>query len=437
MHPALRLREALLLLTALLAGAIGLATIALVKQGSVTMLALRPVIVFGAAALLLHVVLSVALPHSDQVILAVAAMLTVIGLVAMQRFSWEPALGAVGRALPGRQTAWALLGLGVAGAAALTPRLLGALKHYRYLWLLGALLLVAATLLVGEDVTGTGARLWIGVGPWRFQSSELLKVLMVAFLASYLDERRELLAAAATHVGPLRLPPVPYLLPMLLVWGLSLALLVLQEDLGAAVLFFGVFLAMLYMATARSGYVWLGLVLFAVGAIAAYAVFPHVQARVANWLNPWPQAHGPGYQAVQALLAVAAGGVFGVGLGYGHPGYIPAVHTDVVFAALGEEMGLAGLLAILALYLVLVARGLHIALRVADGFQALLAAGLSIAVGLQTLLIIGGTLRVIPLTGITLPFVSYGGSSLVTNYLIIGLLLHVSTERQAQEPQTA
>jgi cell division protein FtsW len=160
------------------------------------------------------------------------------------------------------------------------------------------------------------------------------------------------------------------------------------------------------------------------------STFAHVQARVAIWLNPWADSSGSGYQTIQALLALAAGGIFGVGLGYGQPGYIPAVHTDLVFAALGEEIGLAGLLAIAMLYLVLVVRGLHIALRASDGFHALLAAGLSLALGIQTILIIGGTLRVLPLTGITLPFISYGGSSLLTNYLIIGLLLRVSMERQ-------
>ncbi len=431
MHAELRLREITLLLTALLAGAIGLATLGLVKDGAVTAAALRPLLLFAAAAVFLHVLLTVTAPGSDQTILPVAALLTALGLVAAQRFSWEPALGAVGRSLPGRQTAWALIGLLIALGTVLTPGLLRALKTYRYLWLLGGLALVGATLLVGEDVSGTGARLWIGVGSWRFQPSEVLKVLIVAYLASYLDERHELLAAASLRLGPLRLPPVPYLLPMLLVWGVSMALLVLQEDLGAALLFFTIFLALLFMATGRASYIWLGLALFALGAWAAYGAFPHIQVRIANWLNPWPEASGRGYQAVQALLAVAAGGIFGVGLGYGHPGYIPAVHTDVVLAALAEEMGLAGMLAIVGCYMVLVARGVHIALRVADGFQALLAAGLSAAIGLQALIIMGGTLRVIPLTGITLPFVSYGGSSLVTNYLIVGLLLRISMGRQA------
>jgi cell division protein FtsW len=187
---------------------------------------------------------------------------------------------------------------------------------------------------------------------------------------------------------------------------------------------------MLYMATGRASYVLLGGLLFLAGAAFACGEFVHVQGRIAVWLNPWADPAGRGYQAIQALVAISAGGVFGVGLGYGHPGYIPAVHTDLVFAALGEEIGLAGLLAVAVLYLALVVRGMHIALHAADSFHALLAAGLSLALGIQTILIIGGTLRVLPLTGITLPFISYGGSSLLTNYLIIGLLVRVSMERQ-------
>ncbi len=431
MRASLRGHELLLLICALSVGAIGLATIALVKAGSVSADSLRPLFVFAVVAFALHLLLSVVAPHSDQVIFPIAAMLTMIGLVAVQRFSWEPALGAVGQALPGRQLGWIVIGGGLTAAAVLTPGLLRALKLYRYVWLLGGLALVALTLIFGEDVTGTGTRLWIAVGPWRFQPSEVLKILMVVFLASYLDERRELLAGNTFRLGPLHLPPLPYLLPLLLMWGISLAILVLQEDLGAAVLFFAIFLAMLYMATGRASYVVLGGLLFMVGALAAYGMFGHVQARVAVWLNPWVDPAGRGYQTIQSLVAMSAGGVFGVGLGYGHPGYIPAVHTDLVFAALGEEIGLAGLLAIVGLYLVLVARGIHIALHTVDGFAALLAAGLSLALGIQALLIIGGTLRVFPLTGITLPFISYGGSSLVTNYLLIGILLRVSMERQA------
>lgn len=431
--PALRGRELLLLVTPLVLGLIGMAAIALVKVGEVTAAEVRPVLAMAVALAAAHIILSLAAPTSDQVLLPLAAMLTIIGLVAVQRFSWDPALGTLGAELPSRQIAWAVLGLSIMVVVVLWPGLLRALRVYRYLWLFGGLALVAATLVFGQGGGGVGSRLWISIGPWRFQPSEVMKVLMVAFLASYLDERRELLAASSVRLGRLRLPPLPYLLPLLFVWGLSLAVLVLQEDLGAAVLFFAIFLSMLYMATGRPSYVWFGLALFAIGAILAYVLFAHVQVRVSIWLNPWADAQGKGYQTIQGLLAIAAGGLFGVGLGYGHPGLIPAVHTDLVLAALGEETGIVVMLAIIALYAILCARGLHIALRAADGFHALLAAGLSVALGVQTVLIVGGTLRLLPLTGITLPFISYGGSSLVTNFLIIGLLLRVSMERTTDE----
>lgn len=430
-RPVLRGRELVLLCTALLAGAIGLACVALVATGSIAWQDMQPLVVIAAVALIAHLIFTVRAPGSDQIIFPVATMVTIIGMVAIQRFSNDPLLGELGRVLPGRQMQWIMIGVAVTLAAVFVPGILAALRRYRYVWLLGGLVLAAAAVVVGEDVTGSGARLWIAVGPWRFQPSEVLKVLMVAFLASYLDERQELLVGATVRLGPLRLPPLPYLLPLLIIWGLSLAVLILQEDLGVAVLFFAIFLTMLYMATGKATYLWLGLALFAAGAVVAFAAFGHVQARLAVWLNPWADPAGQGYQSIQGLLALASGGVFGVGLGYGQPGYIPAVHNDLILAALGEEIGLAGVLAVVALCMVLVTRGMHIALNTTDGFLALLAAGLSSALGLQILLIVGGTLRVLPLTGITLPFISYGGSSIITNYLIVGLLLRISMERQA------
>ncbi len=279
------------------------------------------------------------------------------------------------------------------------------------------------------DLNGSGMRLWIGAGGVYFQPSELYKVILVVFLAAYLAEKRELIVLAGWRVGPLRLPPVPYLTPMVAVWLLSLGLVVVQRDLGAALLFFGIFLALLYVATERVSYVLAGLAAFGVGAVVAYRLFEHVRDRVSIWVDPWAQAQERGYQLVQALMALGAGGVFGTGLGYGLPDYIPAVHTDFVIAAIGEELGLLGSLAVVALYLLLVYRGFRIALRAPDTYLQLLAVGLSTVLGLQALVILGGTTRLIPLTGVTLPFVSYGGSSLLVNFAIIGLLLRISAER--------
>jgi len=213
---------------------------------------------------------------------------------------------------------------------------------------------------------------------------------------------------------------------LLLMWGFSVVLLGWQRDLGAALLFFGTFLAMLYAATGREVYVWMGVGLFLISAMAGYQLFDHVRLRVDAWWNPWPEASGRAFQIVQSLLAFAAGGILGQGIGQGYPTFIPVVHSDFAFAAVGEEMGLLGTLAVVALFAVLVYRGFRAALAAKDVFAALLATGLSTMLGLQALVIMGGTLKVVPLTGVTLPFVSYGGSSLVMSFAMLGLLLRVS-----------
>src|SRR5207248_1056832 len=292
---------------------------------------------------------------------------------------------------------------------------------------------VAATLRFGSDAgSGTGVNLWFDFGFFQFQPSELLKVLLVIFLAGYLDDKRDLLASPY-KLGPISLPPLPYLAPLLLLWVLALVLFVAQKDLGSALLFFGIFLAMLYVASGRPFYVVGGLLLFFAAAYTLNAFFhsqfAHIQERVDIWLNPWPVGNQEGYQIVQSLFALASGGVLGSGIGFGSPGYIPAVHTDMVIAAIGEELGLAGTLAVIALFMLLVYRGYHIALLARTGYEQLLAVGLTTILGLQTLIIIGGAIKMIPLTGITLPFISYGGSSLITNFVVVGLLLRISSPR--------
>jgi cell division protein FtsW (lipid II flippase) len=288
----------------------------------------------------------------------------------------------------------------------------------------------------GSDVNG--ARLSLSIGPLSGQPSELLKVILVVFLAGYLSENRALLAEESTRVGPLRLPPVPYLAPMVAMWAIALGIVVVQRDLGAALLYFAVFLGLLYIATGRPSYVVGGLLLFVFGAFVLYNLFGHVQARVDNWLDPWRDPQGAGFQVVQALYAFGRGGILGVGLGAGLPTIggrlpVPAVHTDYPLAAIGEELGLIGLLAVLGLYLVVVSRGLRIAASAHDDFRSLLAAGLALVVGVQAFIIAAGNLKLIPLTGITLPFISYGGSSLLANALVVGLLLALS-DRGAEPP---
>jgi cell division protein FtsW (lipid II flippase) len=289
-----------------------------------------------------------------------------------------------------------------------------------------------ATLVFGIDPNGSGARLWFSVGGVSIQPTEVVKMLLVIFLAAYLEEYRELLAMAGRKIGPFWLPPIPYLAPLLVMAGLALAVLVVQRDLGPALLFTGTLLTMLYVASGRLSYVLIGGLLLLLGGFVADRVFDHVHTRMVIWLDPWQYRDEGGFQIVQALYALGSGGILGEGLGFGSPRYIPAVHTDFVIAAIGEELGLLGTMAVVGLFVALAARGFRMALRARSGFNLLLAAGLTTVMALQALIILAGALKLIPLTGITLPFVSYGGSSVLANFLLIGLLLLISHEEESR-----
>lgn len=375
----------------------------------------------ATALFVAHVWLALRHPHADQVILPTAAMLASLSMVMVARL--EPSLAT-------RQAVWVGIGsLAMLVTLTVLPSI-GWLRQYRYTWAALGLLLVLSTFIFGVDPNGSGARLWLGFGGVYFQPSEILKVLLVIFFAAYLDDYRELLALSTVRLGPLRLPPLPYLAPLLLMLAVALGTIVLQRDLGAALLLFGLFLSMLFVASGRSSYVVAGLALFVVGATLLYRLFSVVKIRVETWADPWATASTTGYQLVQGLTALAAGGLFGSGLTYGYPEYVPAVHTDFMIAAIGEEMGLAGTLAVVALYVLLVHRGLRVAMLTRDTFAALVAAGLTSVVAIQALVILGGTLKLIPLTGVTLPLLSYGGSSILANFVLLGLLLAVSGEPQ-------
>jgi cell division protein FtsW len=262
-------------------------------------------------------------------------------------------------------------------------------------------------------------------------------VLWVAFFAGYLTQKRELLSEGVRTIGRLRLPAARHLGPLLAVWAVSILVLVGERDLGSSLLFFAVFAAMLYMATERSAYLIGSLAMFSVGATTAYHLFGHVRDRVQGWLNPWPFRHDvKGYQIILSWYAFAAGGAYGKGIGLGSPGRIPYASTDFIFAAIGEELGLIGALAVVICFLLIVGSGFRIAVESQRSFPKLFAAGLTTIMGLQTFIIVGGVTRLIPLTGITLPFVSYGGSSLVANFVILALLLRMSDEnaRDAARP---
>jgi cell division protein FtsW (lipid II flippase) len=391
-------------------------------------LAVAYVVVVLAAHLAL-----VALGHrGDQLLLPLAATIGGVGLVMLNRLpqtlTGTNVLG-VEIGMAGTQLAWFVVGLVAMVAIAVGFRDDGVLRHYKYTWAAAGAVLLVVTFLFGTEVNG--ARLWLHLGPIGFQPGEAIKIVLVVFIAGYLAENRALLAGAHRRIGPVKIPPLPYFLPMLAIFGIVMGIVVISNDLGTALLFYGIFLTMLFVATGRRSYVLVGLLLFVAGSFVAYQLFGHVRIRVDNWLNPWADPSGAGYQTVQAIYAFGRGGLFGEGLGQGLPlisGHlpIPAIQTDFIFTAIAEELGLVGAFALLALMAALVFRGLRIAILARDDFSSLLAVGLVTSIGLQTLIIVAGNAKLIPLTGITFPFVSYGGSSLLASFVVLGLLLAIS-----------
>lgn len=363
-------------------------------------------------------------PNADPALLPIAGMLAGIGFAVI--FRLDAGLSPEEK-LAQEQVTWLLVGLGAFVLTLFLVRDDRQLDAFTYTLGLAGLVLLLLPVVPGIGATINGARLWVRLGPISFQPSEFGKVLVVLFLASYLAGKRELLAQG---VGRLGLPRVKDLGPLLLAWGASLAVLFLEKDLGASLLYFAVFVVMIWIATGRPAYLVLGLLLFAAGAYLGYLAFSHVQLRVDYWLHALdPQrVFDQGYgQIAQGQFALASGGLVGTGLGRGSPTLIPYAATDFIFAALGEELGFLGTAALLTLYLGLIGRGMRTALQRTDAFGKLLAAGLTASIALQTFVIVGGVTRLIPLTGVTLPFVSYGGSSLVANFVILALLIRVSS----------
>ena len=365
-----------------------------------------------------HAVVRRYAPNADPLLLPIGLLLSGLGYSMVRRL--DPDLG-------GPQLSWIVIGLVTFTLTLIVLRDPRRIESFRYsLMLLGlALLLLPLAPSIGRTVSG--ARLWVRVGPLNFQPAEGAKILLAAFLAGYLASKREVLTAATTRLGPWMIPAPRHFGPLVLAWGVSLAVMVFERDLGSSMLFFALFVVMIYAATGRSAYVVTGVGLFAGGTYFAYQAFGHVQSRIAAWLDPWSRIETSGFQIAQSLFALGTGGLAGEGLGRGRPDLIRrGVETDFIFSAIGEELGMLGGLAILLLFAVLVARGFHIALRARDPFMTLLATGLTVIVGFQTFLIIGGVTRLIPLTGITLPFVSYGGSSILANFVLIALLMRLS-----------
>ena len=383
----------------------------------------------GYLALMLaaHAILVLSGQRGDQLLLPLVATIGGVGLVMLNRLAPEvETTQAFGLQLDVAQTQllWFSVGTLAMLVVAVGLRDDGPLRHYKYTWAALGIGMLVFTALFGFEVNG--ARLWVALGPIAVQPGEFVKIVLVVFIAGYLADNRALLTEASLRIGPIRVPPLPYLLPMLALFGVVMLVVVRQNDLGQALLLFGIFLTMLFVATGRRSYVLIGLLLFVAGVFVAYRLFPHVAVRVDIWIDPFADPTDRGFQPIRGLFAFARGGLFGEGLGQGLPSSIPLVHTDFIFAAIAEELGLIGAFALLALFLTFVFRGLRIAMLARDEFSALLAVGITASLGLQTLIIVAGNLKLIPLTGITLPFVSYGGSSILASFLMIGLLLSVS-----------
>ena len=416
---SLRTRELVNLLGVGLLTAAGFAAVYIARQEELSTTSLSYAGFFLALFLAAHVVARVALPYADPYLLPLAGLLTAIGLTMIYRIEPDRAF---------RQGLWIVVGVAAFAALVLVVRDHRRLDGVKYILGLTAIGLLILPAIPGLGRTINGATLWVGIGDVIFQPGEFAKVLLVVFLAGYLRDNRELLAG----MGPIGLPSPKHLGPLLLIWGGAMLVLFQTNDLGGALLLFSIFLAMLYMATARVSYVAVGLGLFSLGAFALYQVIPHVQDRVGGWLDPWSDPQGDTYQLVQSIYAIASGGFFGKGLGRGvlltpeGNSYIPYLETDFIYSAIAQELGLAGAAAVVLLYLIFVYRGFTIALRAGDGFSKLLAAGLTATLAIQAFIIVGGVSGLIPLTGITLPFVSYGGSSVVANFILLALLLMVS-----------
>ncbi|HEY7022680.1 MAG TPA: FtsW/RodA/SpoVE family cell cycle protein [Ktedonobacterales bacterium] len=393
--------------------------------------AFAPALGLMAALIVAHLALNIFAPDADQTLLPIVGTLASIGVIMATRLgrdiSGQQDLGA-------KQLAFVVVGLIVCVLTVRFTRSLGWLRNYKYTWAFAGLILVGITLFRAISSFNTNApnrdvlSIGLGTGGLSFQPSELLKICLVIFFAGYLSENQEMLALARFKVGPFALPPLKHLGPLLVMLGVAMLMIIGVRELGLALLIFGLFLSMLYVASNRPMYVVTSLILFAIGAIAAFGIFTYARTRLDIMGSAFDPAVEPnqGYQIVQGLISFASGGVFGSGLGLGSPTITPAATTDYIAAAFGEEFGFAGVLALIGLFLLLVYRGLSIAAQARDPFNKLMAVGLTAVFALQTLVILAGNLKVMPLTGVPLPFVAYGGSSVIANFIIIGLLLRLS-----------
>jgi cell division protein FtsW (lipid II flippase) len=415
----LRTRELVNLTVVGLLTAIGFTSVYVARQDVVSTGSLSYALIFFGLYLTAHVIARITVPYADPYLLPMAMLLTAVGVTEIYRLEPDDAF---------RQGLWVVIAVSL---FALTLFLLRhdyrRLESYKYIFGVCALGLLALPALPVLGQTVNGARLWVDLGPLSFQPGEFAKIMLIVFLAAYLRDKREVLAQGRVKdFGPL-----------LLIWGGAMVVLFQTNDLGSGLLYFGIFLAMLYVATARGWFVLAGAVLFLVGAAAIYSVVPHVRDRVSVWLDPWSHAQDEGYQLIQSLYSIGNGSYGGTGLGEGTIAttdgapLIPYAKTDFIYSVLAQELGLVGAAALLLVFMLFCLRGFRAAMMAQDGFSKLLAIGLTFGFALQTFIILGGILRLIPLTGITLPFVSYGGSSVVANFILLAGLMLVSNRANA------
>ena len=398
-------------------------------------------LLFGAA----HVALRRLAPDSDPVLLPSVALINGLGLAVIHRLdlAYSDRAQAAGRDIPSAaapaQLTWTAVGVVLFVAVLVLVRDHRVLQRFTYTAMLVGLVLLLLPLLPLIGTTINGARIWIRLAGFSFQPGELAKIVLLVFFAGYLVVKRDVLALASRRVVGIDLPRARDLGPVVVAWVASLAVLVFERDLGTSLLFFGVFVAMLYVATERLSWLLIGLTLFLFGSFLAWSMFSHVQERVDIWLHAFSPANidSDSYQLVQGLFGMGSGGLLGKGLGQGRPDIVPYAQTDFIVAAIGEELGLTGIMALLILYAIVVQRGLRTAIAVRDSFGKLLATGLAFSLAMQVFVVVGGVTRLIPLTGLTMPFLSYGGSSLVANWALVALLLRISDAARRPAPPPA
>jgi cell division protein FtsW (lipid II flippase) len=374
-----------------------------------------------------HLVVRRWAPYADPLLLPAVALLVGLGLAMIHRLDLAADQDGGSSSSAAVQLLWATIGMGVFILVLLTVRDHRVLSRFAYTLALAGLVLLAIPAILPSSISEVnGSKLWIRLAGFSIQPGEFAKICLIIFFAAYLVDKRDVLALASRRVAGLELPRGRDLGPVLVAWVLSILIMVFESDLGSSLLVFGIFVVMLYVATERASWLLIGVGLFAASAFLAYTVISHVKIRVDVWLDPFAYRSGSGYQLVQSMFGLGTGGIFGTGLGAGRPQQVPVAKSDFISSAIGEELGLFGLVAVIVLYLILVERGLRTSLIVRDAFGKLLAAGLAFAMAWQVFIIIGGVTGLLPLTGLTTPFLAYGGSSLVANFGLVAVLIRIS-----------